>query len=108
MGEREDDLGRRYNQEAGMAYNIHGLSHADYQRLLRIEAAARELIERHDDLFPSTDGQQGDDVEALRASLAPPSERDGRGESNECSCCNGTRVGPPNSNFAGQPCLVCR
>ena len=25
-----------------------------------------------------------------------------------CSCCNGTRIGPYNSNFAGHPCPVCR
>ncbi len=26
----------------------------------------------------------------------------------ECECCGGSRVGPPNSNFAGQPCPVCK
>lgn len=24
-----------------------------------------------------------------------------------CECCNGTRIGPSNSNFAGQPCPLC-
>lgn len=29
-------------------------------------------------------------------------------QAGECECCQGTKIGPPNSNFAGQSCPVCR
>ena len=69
---------------------------------------------------PTLEEQIAYQAQAVRASTLPSTIRiesailaslrrlAGREGELTCSCCNGTRIGPSNSNFAGHPCPVCR
>lgn len=83
---------------------------AQLNRLEAIERAAREVCDltlqgnsRTEVLYVPLER-----INALIDALQPlrAGERSKPAKS-ACECCNGTGIGPVNSNFTGRPCMVC-
>jgi len=94
---------------------------SDDDRKLIVDALMAKYFHHaeHADKYGYRDGFQGHAPLATRckaladkimegALLSTPAASPGGMTEHKCSCCNGTRVGPSNSNFAGLPCPVCK